>query len=191
MEHLDDMDCIRKVLEGDTSSYAFLVNKYQNKAYRLALGIVKIEEDAEEIAQDSFVKAYNALKNFSGNSSFSTWFYRIVYNTALSRTRKKVLPSVDIVDHQNNISLTSTEKSFKNLVNQDQIKYVKLALQQLTKEECSIVHLYYSEEMNMNDIGKVLKISHGNVRVKLTRTKKKLVAILQQLLRHELKEMVA
>ncbi|MBK8883937.1 MAG: sigma-70 family RNA polymerase sigma factor [Bacteroidales bacterium] len=76
--------------------YASIINKYKDLAYNIALKITRNEQDSEEIVQDSFLKAFKGLDQFKYESQFSTWFYRIVYNTAISSIRKKKLQSVEI-----------------------------------------------------------------------------------------------
>ena len=89
MNYREDSFYINKVLKGNLPSYAILVEKHKGLAYTLALRIAKNNEDAEEIAQDAFLKAYNSLGSFKQDSRFSTWLYKIIYNTAISRFRKK------------------------------------------------------------------------------------------------------
>ena len=94
----DDSYYVRKVLKGDRQAFAVLVDKHKSMAFKLAMGIAKNKEDAEEIAQDSFLKAFEALPKFNADSKFSTWLYRIVYNTAISKIRKKKVLHDDIDD---------------------------------------------------------------------------------------------
>ena len=86
---LNDNEIISKVLSGDTQAYAVLVNRYQNYVFTLAMRMVKTREDAEEVAQDIFIKAYRALADFRGASKFSTWLYTIVNTTCITFLRKK------------------------------------------------------------------------------------------------------
>ncbi len=89
MKLSDDNFYISKILAGDSTAYVFLIEKYKNMAFSIALKITRNREDAEEIAQDAFIKVYDSLKDFRKKSKFSTWLYKIVYNTAISRIRKK------------------------------------------------------------------------------------------------------
>ena len=98
MSSAKDHIYIEKVLQGDTSSYNYLVNNYKDMVYTLAIKIVRNHEDAEEVAQDSFVKAFQKLNSFKGESKFSTWLYTIVYRTAISKIRKKNIETTDIDD---------------------------------------------------------------------------------------------
>jgi len=97
MEFLDDSFYIEKVINGDTSAYTNLVNKHKDMVYTIALRIARNHQDAEEIAQDVFLKAFQSLESFRQKSKFSTWLYRIVYNTAISKIRKKQ-PEVTALD---------------------------------------------------------------------------------------------
>ena len=94
MKYQDDNFYIEKVLNGDSSAYAALVDKHKNLVFSIALKVLNSREDAEEIAQDAFIKAFHSLKSFERKSKFSTWLYRIVYNAAISHTRKRVLETI-------------------------------------------------------------------------------------------------
>ena len=88
---LNDNELISQVLSGDQQAYAGLVNRYQNYVFTLALRFTKNREDAEEVSQDIFIKAYRALSDFRGASKFSTWLYTIVNTTCITFLRKKRL----------------------------------------------------------------------------------------------------
>ena len=85
MNHINDDIIIDRILEGDENQYKVLIDKYKNYAFTLALNVLNNREDAEEVAQDSFVKAFKNLKKFNRQAKFSTWFYRIVTNTAITK----------------------------------------------------------------------------------------------------------
>ena len=87
MEISTDQIYIDKILQGDSNAYAYLIDKYKNMAYTIAIKIVKNTEDAEEVAQDSFLKAFQKLETFKGDSKFSTWLYTIIYRNAISKTK--------------------------------------------------------------------------------------------------------
>ena len=91
-----DQIYIDKVLNGDLSAYGKLVDRHKDMAFSIALKIVRIREDAEEIVQDAFIKAYQKLSSFRKDAKFSTWLYRIVYNAAISHTRKRRLESTEL-----------------------------------------------------------------------------------------------
>ncbi|MFZ1328785.1 MAG: sigma-70 family RNA polymerase sigma factor, partial [Chitinophagaceae bacterium] len=97
---LNDNEIISKVLSGDHQAYAGLVNRYQNYVFTLTLRMVKNREDAEEVAQDVFIKAFKYLADFKGASKFTTWLYTIVSNTSISFLRKKKL-DIHSLDNEN------------------------------------------------------------------------------------------
>ena len=79
---------INKILDGDSSAFAVLVDRYKDLVYTLAIRMVKNKEEAEEVAQDTFIKVYKSLAKFKGDSKFSTWIYKVAYNTCLDRLKK-------------------------------------------------------------------------------------------------------
>jgi len=89
MKKLSDQQIIESVRDGNQSDYSIIVDRYKNKAFSLLKRMLKNEQDAEETLQDCFLKAYNSLNNFKGEAKFSTWFYRIVYNTAFHLRKEK------------------------------------------------------------------------------------------------------
>lgn len=110
--HKNEAAVIQKVLGGDKRAYAELVDRHKDKAMTLAMRMLKNREDAEEAIQDAFVRAFNALPRFEWKSSFSTWFYRIVYNvcaTQLSRRGEDLHVSLDTGDDEKALELPSGE----------------------------------------------------------------------------------
>lgn len=184
MSNSEDIITINKVLAGEKAAYAALVNKYKSQAYTLALRVVKNKFDAEEVSQDAFVKAYNSLSKFKQEASFSTWLYRIVYNTALTKINKKQLDTatIDEAHYQVEDNLANT---MGNLLSEDRKTYVKKAINQLSDEEAVLVNLYYTHEKDMSEIAGITGLTHVNVRVKLSRIRDKLLSILQKELKGE------
>lgn len=184
MSNTEDAVYINKVLTGKKSAYAALVNKYKTQAYTLALRVVKNKFDAEEVSQDAFLKAYKSLAKFKQEASFSTWLYRIVYNTALTKINKKQLDTASI----DNTHLQVHDRfadSMSNLLQEDRIKYVKKAINKLKEDEAVLVNLYYTHEKDMSEIADITGLSHVNVRVKLSRIRDKLLGLLENELKGE------
>src|ERR1700727_697756 len=97
---LSDAELIEQTLAGNQQAYADLVKRHQRFVFTLAMRFVKTREDAEEVSQDSFIKAYRSLSAFQGNSKFSTWLYSIVYTTAMTFLRKRRLDTDSIDDEE-------------------------------------------------------------------------------------------
>jgi RNA polymerase sigma factor (sigma-70 family) len=183
MKEQDDIYHVQSVLAGNTASFAVLVNRHKELAFNIALKIVRHREDAEEIAQDAFVKAYQSLRSFKGDSKFSTWLYRIVYNAAISHTRKHQQEFIQIDDRV--MSDTTEDDILEDLdrVESDQqAKMVNVAINHLPPDESALVTLFYMEENSIDDISHITGLSVSNVKVKLHRIRKKLYDDLQQMM---------
>jgi len=178
---------INKVLAGDLSAYSSLVEKHKGMVYTVALRMVKNPQDAEEITQDAFLKAFRSLKSFKGKSKFSTWIYKIIYNTAVSRLRKKQIETIKI-DNENpgNFDCEQTSNELKKLCDEDRKKYVRAAFEKLPEEDEIILTLYYLNESSVEEICEIIKLTKSNVKVKLHRARKKFYLALEHLLKEEL-----
>jgi len=180
---------IDKVLNGDVNAYASLVDKHKNMIFSIALKIVRNREDAEEIAQDVFVKVYQSLVTFKKESKFSTWLYRIVYNAAISKTRKKNLETTNInYDIVESYSEDEINVNLNRLDDDEQKKIINTVLKKLNPEDYLLVTLYYFEEKSVDEISEIANISQSNVKVKLFRTRKKLYGEIQRLIKSQHKE---
>lgn len=191
MQYRDDNFYIDKILGGDTAAYASLIDKHKTMAYNIAWRILKSREDAEEITQDSFLKVYHSLKEFKRESKFSTWLFRIVYNNAISRVRKKKL-DIDSFDDENYewMEPADTAKELERLSQNEQKKYVNAAISRLPEEDATVITLFYMNESSIEEISTVTGLSESNVKVKLFRSRKRLHEELQTMLKEELVDII-
>ena len=175
MKYLDDNHYIDRVLNGDVSAYAILVAKHKNLVFSIALKILNNREDAEEIAQDCFLKAFHALKTFEKKSKFSTWLYRIVYNAAISKTRKKRL---ELVPMDNYVIHNYTEDDVSGGIDEidpeEQKMMIERAMERLSDDENLLITLFYKGDNSIEDISNITGLSMSNVKVRLHRIRKKL-----------------
>jgi len=177
---------ITKVLEGDRNAFAYLVDKYKTMVYSLAIRLVKDREEAEEISQDAFIKAYQSLASFKGKAKFSSWLYRIVYNTAISRLRQQPAGRVSL--DEPNISDTlylESKENYDTLSADERKKYLEKALDSLDRDEKMFVILYYYEEKDLDEIASIAGLTKTNTKVKLFRARKKMLTVLQSYLKEE------
>ncbi|QHI35260.1 ECF RNA polymerase sigma factor SigW [Kordia antarctica] len=180
MTQKTDQDCILEIRAGNVNAYAMLVTKYQTMIFTLAMRMVGNREDAEEVAQDTFVKAYKALDTFKGTSKFSTWLYRIVYNTSLDciKKNKRVIYSEHIDEiHESDIGTMQDALSYIEAKEKKQT--IEKALLQLPEDERVLLTLFYFEDLSLKEISEIVKISYDNVKIKLHRSRKKLYHILK------------
>jgi len=155
MMHDNDTQLISQILNGNVSGYALLVENYKDLAYTIAFRILGKREDSEEVVQDAFVKAFLNLSSFRQQAKFSTWLYRIVYNTAISKKRLKALRIHSIEDIQPAEPCAENEDD----VFEDQGRMLEMAMQQLTEEERAIVTLYYIDESGVDKIHNITGLS--------------------------------
>jgi RNA polymerase sigma factor (sigma-70 family) len=181
MNYKGDIYYIDQILAGNSNSFRFIVDRYKDKAYNLAFRICGNHEEAEELAQDSFVKAYRSLGGFKMKSSFATWLYRIVYNTSVShvRIKKKVTLSLDDFPADatdfigNNTSEEEADWEYRSSL-------VNFLLQKITEEERGLISLYYYEEMSTDEISEITGMSKSNIKVKLFRVRQKMQEIIEK-----------
>lgn len=184
MEQKDDIWYIERVLKGDTQYFSYFVDKYKDIVFSIALKVLRNREDAEEMAQESFIKAFKSLHTFKGNAKFSTWLYRITYNNCISEVRKKKLKYVSTDEVQ--ISDDVEEMNFDGIPEENRSKYVKAALEKLPEDEYTLILLYYFEDKSVEEIGEITRMTESNVKVKLFRARKKLFTLLNDMLKEEI-----
>jgi RNA polymerase sigma-70 factor (ECF subfamily) len=189
MDRKSDQIYIDRVLGGDTNAFAYLVDKYKNLAYTVAIKIVRNHEDAEEVAQDSFIKAYSQLHTFKGDAKFSTWLYTIIYRNSITKIRKKKITTTNIdayiIDNQRSDHDFPQIEAIKN---GEQKKYISEAIDRLPETDAFLITLFYLEESSVEEIEQITGLTKTNVKVKLFRARKKLLNELSLLLKDELKE---
>ena len=179
MDHRNDTYYIEQVLEGKINAFSFLVDRHKDKAYNLAFRICGNREEAEEIAQDAFIKAYRSLRNFRNKSSFSTWLFRIVYNTSISlvRSRKKGVLAIeefpaDAVDFLGiNRNEEEAAEDYRNSL-------INFALQKISEDDRGLITLYYYDDLDTEEISKVTGINKSGIKVRLFRARKKMADII-------------
>jgi len=182
-----DYEYLERVKRGDLSAFSYFVNKYKDIAYTTAFRIVHNEEDAEEIVQDAFLKAFRSLFKFRKKSKFSTWFYKIVYNASISKKRKRNFDTININENiTENISANMINNELNRLQQEEQTNIIKGALNKLTEKENTVLTLYYLNENSIEEINKITSLSRQNIKVILYRARKKLYKELNYLLRNEL-----
>ena len=188
---LSDNDLIMQAIAGNQNAYADLVKRHQRFVFTLALRFAKSREDAEEIAQDTFVKAYRSLTSFQKQAKFSTWLYSIVYTTSMTFLRKKRLITSSI-DDENNFLQIENSGSFdiNNAENKSRSFYLNEAIQQLLPDDAIIITLFYKAEQSLEEIAKVLGMEATTVKVKLFRARQRLKEKLERNLKDEVKELI-
>ena len=189
---LNDSEIISRVLRGESQLFAELVTRYQNFVFTITLRYAKQREDAEEIAQDVFVKAYRSLADFRGDSKFSTWLYTIVNTTCITFLRKKKL-EVHSLDNEKVFEVADGVDSGlrANQVEQkSKIQMVNKAIQLLSADDAKLITLFYKGEQSLDEIGKILGIDPNTVKVKLHRARARLKEKMERHFAEEIKDVI-
>lgn len=183
---MDEKQLIHKVLRGDTSAFGYFVDNYQDMAVTIAYRICKNKQDAEDIVQNAFVKAFHNLHTFRSDSKFSTWFYRIVYNISLTFINSRIFNTefedYKVIDGDPSYSEWDTleqmhENERKEAINQ--------TMDKMPKDEGLLLTLYYLEENSVKDISLITGLSESNVKVKMYRARKRFGEILGSIMHYE------
>lgn len=191
MDNSEDQVHIDSVKNGDPAPYSFLVDKYKYMAYTIALKIVGNAEDAQDAAQESFLKAYQQIHQFEGRSKFSTWLYTIVYRTSISKIKENRIETLSISDDMNeNYTDDYTAPQHEQLHVMEQQRLVKEAIQKLPPTEALLITLFYLTENTIKEIHEITGLSMTNIKIKLFRARKKLERELRFLLERESKAVV-
>ena len=175
----EEAHIIKEILNGKTEQYEYFLDRYGQQVFVLVDRIVSCQEDAEELTQDVFLKAFQQLSSFKAESSFSTWIYRIATNLAISAVRKKrndVLRLDDSVFA--NLSDTQVDEALED-ESEEQMERLQQAMNQLEAGERALITLYYLEEKPLAEVAFILGMTEGNAKVKLHRIRKKLYVLIK------------
>lgn len=187
MHKTDDSYYIEAVRNGNAAAFSYLVGKYQNMVYSLALKLLKKPEEAEELAQDTFIKAYQKIDSYEGKSKFSTWLYSITYNACISELRKRRIEFRSLEEQR--LSDQDEQKMlnyFSETKKEDQEKYLKLALGKLPEDDQVLLTLYYYEDQSMDEISVITGLTVSNIKVKIHRARKRMHILLHEMLHEEI-----
>lgn len=171
---------IQEILDGKTARYEYFVERYSRPVFTLIARVVSNQEDAEELTQDTFLKAFEHLSSFKAESGFSTWIYRIAYNTALSAARKRKFDTCSL--DESLLASVTDEQTDTALDNdtEEQLALLEKAMERLDAEERALITLFYMEEKSMKEISLITGLSENHVKVKLHRIRKKLYVWIKQ-----------
>lgn len=173
---LGDNEVISRVLQGEQNAYAELVNRYQGYVFTLVMRMIKSREDAEEVAQDVFIKAYRSLADFRGESKFTTWLYTITNTTCITFLRKKKL-DIHSLENEKVFEVADSKDSGlrANMIEQkSRVNMVNEAIAMLSPDDAEIITLFYKAEQNLEEIARILRIESNNAKVRLHRARTRL-----------------
>lgn len=190
MSQPEDQYYIDAILKkNDVSAFQFLVDRYKHMVFTLAMKMLKNNEEAEEVAQDVFLKVYQALDNFKGDSKFSTWIYKIAYYRSLDYIKKQkrhLLTSS--IDDEVEYHLPSVESTLAQFEGEERKKTIRKAISNLPENDALVITLHYLEEMSLKEISDIMDLSVNTLKVRLFRSRKRLAALLKSELEPDILE---
>ena len=174
-----DQTIIADVLRGDTRAFASIMERYAPRVYALVAGMMGDGEDAADTTQEIFIKVFSSLSSFKGDSSFSTWLFRISYNMVVSRLRRAPSPDSAYGDDRfwDNIA-ESTPDDGEITDGPPTVEMFYQALDLLHPDERTLVSLFYLDEKSLAEIAFIMSITETNAKTRLFRTRKKLQKII-------------
>ena len=176
----EELEYIKRILGGEMELYGYFLDTYGHRIFTLVQQMVSNREDAEDITQDIFVKAYESLKRYRGDCEFITWIYRIACNVTASILRKnkqrQEYLSFDgnIPEHIGNDESEIPFDIIDENEPDERIEDLQLAISWLSAEERALITLFYYENKSIEDCAYILQQSEGNIKVRLHRVRKKL-----------------
>ena len=171
----DEQKLIVQILDGHAEDFGYFLERYSQDAFAIVVRLVPQQEDAEELVQDAFVRAFNHLETFGGRSSFSTWVCRIAYTTAISWLRKRRMKYLSI-DDQPQLTDTEVDEVFDD---ESRIEELRRAITLLKPDEQTLITLYYYDNRQLNDIAYILDVDSGTLATRLYRIRRKLYLLMQ------------
>jgi RNA polymerase sigma factor (sigma-70 family) len=188
---LTDKEIISRILQGEQALFAQLVERYQNYVFTLVMRFTDSREDAEEIAQDVFVKAYRSLADFRGESKFSTWLYTVVRTSCITFLRKRRLDTTSLDNEKTFLQLENKESGFKaNLIEQkSRHAMVNEAIRLLSPNDAQLITLFYKGEQTLEEIGKIMGSDPNTVKVQLHRARHRLREKMEKHFSYEVREL--
>lgn len=186
---IEDQHYINLIVGGDAKAFAILVDRYKDMVYTLSVKMLKRPEEAEEAAQDTFVKVYQSLNKFKGESKFSTWIYKVNYNTCLDRIKKYKKEHEAIpLDDWSESKMEAIGNVLDSISEKERTDTIQDCIRLLPEEDGFLLTLFYFEEQSLEEISKIIGITPNYVKVRLFRSKIKLTSILKNRLEPEILE---
>lgn len=176
-----DLLIIDRILAGEQNLYADLVDRYKSYVYTITFKILLNRPEAEEAAQDAFIKAFHNLSAFHREAKFSTWLYRIAFNTAISYKRKhrQQFQSIEttIIAHSGD-GESSLEKN-------DKKKFLAMAMEKLGEADRTALSLFYLQEFSLEEIAEIMSMQANTIKVRIHRARQRVADELQVILQKE------
>jgi RNA polymerase sigma factor (sigma-70 family) len=176
----NDILLIEKAIALDQNAYKMLLNKYKNLVFTQCIKMVKNRDEAEELAQDTFIKAFKALNSFKNESKFSTWLCKIAYNTCLNHIKKNkiITEDIDNIIVDRNGAFADENNPYSILQNTSLKETINICLSKMIKEDAIVLELFYLQGCKIMEITEIMNLEESTIKVKLFRARSRLKQIM-------------
>lgn len=172
---------IQAILDGDAQAFTILVDQHKNLVYTVALRMLKNKEEAEEVAQDTFIKVFKSLNKFKGDCKLSTWIYRIAYNSCLDQLKRNKRKKQEVAYAEfNGTEIADMNTALTTIARKERAQMIQTCMEQLPPKDAALLTLFYFEEKKLNEMAIVLNLSENTVKVQLFRARAKFAKLIQR-----------
>ena len=172
---------IQAILDGDAQAFTILVDQHKNLVYTVALRMLKNKEEAEEVAQDTFIKVFKSLNKFKGECKLSTWIYRIAYNSCLDQLKRNKRKKQEVAYAEfNGTEIADMNTALTTIAQKERAQMIQKCMEQLPAKDAALLTLFYFEEKKLNEMAIVLNLSENTVKVQLFRARAKFAKLIQR-----------
>jgi RNA polymerase sigma-70 factor (ECF subfamily) len=177
---MTDSEIIKQIHQGDRNQYRVLVERYQSMVFRTCMGFLHNKDDADDLTQEIFIQAYQSLTTFKGESSFSSWIYRIAVNASLNKVRKTsksfLLQRLDAIfssekSKEYNLSVSETENPENILITNEHREWIQKALNSLPENQRTAIVLSKYDDLPQKEIAEIMNTTEGAVEALIQRAK--------------------
>ncbi|NDV77607.1 RNA polymerase sigma factor [Dysgonomonas sp. 511] len=172
MTDFNDILHVRRVIDGHTNDFVYIVRRYEKMVFTIVNKIVANRTEAEDITQEVFIKVFKSLDKFREESSFATWLYRIAYNVTISELRKRKFHFATLEDNSANIPDDDTSYNTGETSKEELLKYLDIILKKLPPGDALLITMYYMNNQSMQEIADITGLSVSNAKIKLYRIRK-------------------
>lgn len=175
---MTDSEIIKLIIQGDRNQFRLLVDRYQKLVFRTCMGFLHKKDDAEDLTQEIFIQVYQSLSSFKGESSFSTWIYRVTVNASLNKVRKNsknfLIQRLDVFlgsEKNKEFTIPDTENPENILITNEHKEWVQKALNSLPENQRTAIVLSKYDELSQKEIAEIMSTSEGAVEALMQRAK--------------------
>lgn len=172
MADFDDIYFVRQIKNGHIDAFVYIIRRYERMVFTIVNKIVVNKTDAEDITQEVFIKVFESIDNFREQSEFSTWLYRIAYNTTISQLRKRKYEFSAIDDKFDNIPDNTIFDAIDDYSTEHRLQCLDIVLFKLSPDDAMIITMFYLNGHTIQNISDIIGLSIANVKVKLHRIRK-------------------